>query len=393
MDGRLMVPQHVDVLIVGGGPVGAALGLALAQRETSFRVLEARPAGSAEQRRDPRALALSYNTRLILERWQAWAPVAALTTPLQQVHVSQRGGIGRTLLRAQECGVPALGYVGTYDDIAGSLRSQLIERAPTAWLSGIRVRDIAAAGHYAVLTCDTDTGEATITSRLVVLADGGGLLERVPGIQILEREYGQTAVLATVQCPAAPAHTAWERFTPDGPIALLPLRDRHAVIWTRRSDRVDAVLNLDDAAFCHALTDAFGERAGPFAAPSERQSAVLRLRAAKPITSPRIVLVGNAAHALHPVAGQGFNLGLRDAWDLAELLARRADPGGVDLLASYRARRRRDMATGIALTNGLLGLFGNSDPLIDAGRGFGLGLLDLLPPAKRWIAGRLMFGA
>jgi 2-octaprenyl-6-methoxyphenol hydroxylase len=378
-----------DVAVIGGGPVGAVLALALRGSGRRVAVLEARedPVAAA----DPRALAVSWGSRLILERLGVWARVPA--TAIRNIHVSARGSFGRAVLSAGECGVPELGYVVSYRDLHRALHEDLAA-SDAAYLTGAEVTEVscdAGAGRVAF----GRGGEAReARAQLVVLADGGRLVQAVRGLRRREREYGQWAVVAEVGVGRPHNNAAYERFTATGPVALLPRGEGYALVWTARAEQAQALLALDDGAFLARLHEHFGGRAGRFLAAGPRAGFPLALREAQARGVPRLALLGNAAHTLHPVAGQGFNLGLRDAWELAELLlrCRGADPGSEELLARFRARRRLDTEGGVLFTDSLVRLFSNDLPVLSAARGAALTALDLLPPAKRFLGRRMIFG-
>ncbi|HSD62082.1 MAG TPA: FAD-dependent oxidoreductase [Burkholderiales bacterium] len=382
--------DRYDLIVIGGGPVGAALTLALRASGISVAVLEARddPAGAA----DPRALAVSWGSRLLLDRLGVWARIPA--TAIGIIHVSTKGSVGRSVLTAQETGVPALGYVVSYRDLYRALHEALADSEAT-YLTGAVVTEVRCDAEAGRISFRRAGAEQQASARLVVLADGGRLAQAIPGVGRSEREYGQWAVVAEVRADRAHGNTAYERFTPSGPLALLPQGEAYALVWTAPPDKAQELLALDDAAFLGRLQAHFGARAGRFVAAGPRAGFPLALRETESQGVPRLALLGNAAHTLHPVAGQGFNLGLRDAWELAELLLRRpgADPGGDDMLREFRSRRRLDTEAGILFTDSLVRVFSNADPLLAAVRGTALTILDLLPPAKRFLARRMIFGA
>lgn len=382
-----MDTEAPDILIAGGGPVGAALALALEGSGHSVLLAEARSAAPGEARAaaagDARAIALSYASRLILERLHAWSGLPA--TPIATIHISQRGGFGRTLIRAEDCALPALGYVVSYDDL---WRSLLAAPSSASRLFGARLS--AFDGSKAVV--QTQEGERTFAPRLTVFADGArsGSDGAAPAYS---KDYRQTALVAWVKTAQASQGRAWERFTPEGPLALLPQGAGYALVWTASAERVEHLCALDTPAFLAELRAAFGERLGAFIEAGARSAFALALRYRREETQARSLSVGNASQTLHPVAGQGFNLGLRDAWELA-LLARDArDPGSDSFVDAYRRERALDRRAGIRFTDGLVGLFSNSDPVLGCARGAGLLALDLLPFARRFIARRMIFGA
>ena len=379
--------EHVNIAIVGGGPVGAALAAALSGSEHSVAVLEVRKELSAQ---DPRAIALSQGARLILERLNAWPALANKATPITNIHVSQRGGFGRAELRASEMGVPALGYVTQYGDLYAALAEQLQQSGATV-LIGAQVSAINSTGAYGVVEYSRDGAEYMLTADLIVLADGG---KSLPGEQEV-KDYGQTAILATVTTAQAHANRAYERFTPEGPMALLPLGEAYALVWTVPNSKVEAVLALDDAAFLAQLHNRFGDRQGRFLSVTKRASFPLRMIVSEPTQALRILRVGNAAQTLHPVAGQGFNLGLRDAWHLAQLIwdADQAALGGAEFCKRYQTKRDPDVRGGMRMTDLMVELFSNDNFMLRHGRGIGLALMDALPPLKKAFARKMMFGA
>ncbi|MCX7673875.1 MAG: FAD-dependent monooxygenase [Thiobacillaceae bacterium] len=380
--------EHVDVAIVGGGPIGLALALALDGSGLAVALLEA---GTRFERGDPRAIALAQGSRLILERLGVWPTLAMHATPIETIHVSQRGTPGRTVLTAREAGVPALGYTVEYGQLHRALAQGLHAQAALV-LTGARVGVVRPAAGCGLIEYDQAGQTRQLSARLIVLADGGGLPARGT---VLAKDYGVSAIVCTVSTHLPHAHTAYERFTPQGPIALLPLGEAYALVWTTPAAEVERRLGLAEQDFLAELQTAFGERQGRFLAASPRAAFPLRLRQVGERPRPGLVRVGNAAQTLHPVAGQGFNLGLRDAWQLARLAAEtpRSALGGADFLARYGALRRWDVAGGLVMTDVLAELFTGADPLAGAVRGAALTLLDTLPPLKRTLARKMMFGA
>lgn len=341
---------RADVLVLGAGPVGCTLALALQGSSHRVRLVDPQPAATPGFR----PIALSHASRLILERVGAWGAFPA--TPIETIHVSQSGAFGRTRLEAREAGVPGLGYVTQYADLVAALRACLrIEREP---------------------------GEAP---RLTVHAEGRAA-------QVRERRYAQDAVVARVAAEPASQATAYERFTSEGPLAMLPLAGEWAVVWSARPERASALAAAAPQEFLAALQRAFGARAGRFVAVRERACAPLALRVRASRVEAREVFIGNAAQTLHPVAGQGLNLGLRDAWDLAQALHATEDPGAPQALARFAAARRLDAAATIGATEVLARGFLGNHPLARAARGVALTLLDIAPPARNFFARRMIFG-
>jgi 2-octaprenyl-6-methoxyphenol hydroxylase len=398
-----MDAESVDILIAGGGPVGAALALALEGSGHSVALAEARGADSGGARSadatgtrsassgaarsapagDARALALSYASRLLLERLHAWSGMH--TTPIETIHVSQQGGFGRTLISAADCDVPALGYVANYDDLQQSL---LAVPCSARRLFGARLTSFD--GSRARL--QTQEGERTFAPRLTVFADGARIADE-RAAPAYSKDYRQTALVAWVRTEQPHRGRAWERFTPEGPLALLPHGAGYALVWTMAPERGAQLAALDTPSFLAALRTAFGDRVGAFVEAGGRSAFPLALRYLREETQAHSLAVGNAAQTLHPVAGQGFNLGLRDAWELARLAHAARDPGSERFIGAYRRARALDRRAGIRFTDSLVGLFSNSDPLLKLGRGAGLLALDLLPFARRFIGRRMIFGA
>ena len=383
-----MTPEHVDIAIIGGGPVGASLALGLEDSGLSVALLEARDKLEVA---DPRALALSQGCRLILQRLGAWEALAARATPIESIHVSQRGGLGRALLTAEDGGVPALGYVAEYGALVAALAGRLLKCGATV-LTGARVTDVAATSAYGAVRYQRGGVERLLTARLVVLSEGGRSL---PAHLRQDKDYGQSAVIASVSTQRPHGRRAYERFTPEGPIALLPLGDDYALVWTTPSARVETRLAMPDEEFLAHLQTAFGDRQGRFIRVGPRAAFPLKLRLAADSASPRILRIGNAAHTLHPVAGQGFNLGVRDAWHLARVIldAPRERLGEAALSSAYAAERRFDVFGGSLMTDLLVEAFSNGRPLLGHARGAALALLDLVPALKNLFARKMMFGA
>lgn len=374
----------LPVAIVGGGPVGLALALMLRRAGIGCEVLDARPFGAADN--DRRVLALSHGSRQILERLDTWQQIDA--TPIASIHVSQQGRLGRTLIRAQDASVPALGYVAEAGALGASLACACTA-AGVALRHGTRVTHSEADADRALLHCATTRGSEDTQARLIAWAEGAVSGES----DVVRRDYGQQAIVATVQTRGSPAGIAYERFTADGPVALLPLDDRYALVWTVPATESADLLALDERAFLSRLHDIFSGRLD-FTAVSDRTAFPLGLRYRKTPVSERTVWLGNAAQTLHPVAGQGFNLALRDVSQLARLLQQGpADCGSAAVLARHAAARQLDRRSTIGFTDGLVRFFGLRGRLAGPARGAGLLALDLLPAARHFLAQRMIFGA
>jgi 2-octaprenyl-6-methoxyphenol hydroxylase len=352
----------------------------------SIALLEAKTEFAA---RDPRALALAQGTRLILERLGVWNALASRATAIETIHVSQRGGIGRAVLEAKKLAVPALGYTTEYGDLYAALATGLPE-AGADLITGARVTAVRPASGCGLVEYERDGKACVLTARLIVLADGG---KSLPGA-VNVKDYDQSALICTVKTELPHGNRAYERFTPAGPMALLPLGEGYALVWTTANADLETRMQWDDATFLRELQAGFGDRQGRFVAAGPRSVFPLRLVTAREVTEPGLVRIGNAAQTLHPVAGQGFNLGLRDAWWLAETVLDMApeDLGGTQFLTRYLKHRRWDVGGGIAMTDLLVGLFANDLPLVSQARGLALSAMDFLPPVKQAFARKMMFG-
>jgi 2-octaprenyl-6-methoxyphenol hydroxylase len=378
-----------DVVIVGGGPVGSALAIALADGTRSMLLVEARDDPAHED--DPRTLALSFGSRLILERLGVWNQIAPATA-IRTIHVSHRGGFGRVLLTASEFGLPALGYVVPYVALQRALAQGAQRASNVTSLTGLRAAKVEANADSVDLHFEQASGTmgCTARGRLAVIADGGAA-QGLTHVQV--REYRQSALVANILTSRPHRNWAFERFTPEGPLALLPRDAGFALVWTSGPESTALLCSLPPSAFLAHLQSAFGQRAGIFTGVERRAAFPLALRVAEPPTVARTLLLGNAAQTLHPVAGQGLNLGLRDAWELAEeIQLRPGDPGKQQVLTAYANRRRHDRASGITVTDTLVRVFSNNRLPLRWLRGCGLTLLDSLPPVKRAFMQQMMFG-
>jgi len=371
-----------DILIGGAGPVGLALAAMLVRQGMApqrIALIDARPLEQAVH--DPRSLALSWGSRQLLEEVRAW-PAGA--TPIREIHVSRRGHFGRTLMTADEFSLPELGYVSRY----GTLVQALSAAASAAGVHVERPIQIAtreeSADGIALMLADG----RTLRGQIMVQAEGG-LFADQPGKPI-SRDYKQTAVISHVTVSAPVAARAFERFTDEGPLALLPQDDGYALVWCLRPARAAQVAALPDDAFLPQLQQAFGQRLGRIMNATPRISYPLGLNAGAHHTA-RMVAIGNAAQTLHPVAGQGLNLGLRDAAVLARMLA--ISPTTLTL-QEYVSCRRQDRGLTIALTDTMARIFASApDGAFSQGLlGMTLGMMDVVTPAKGLLAGQMMFG-
>lgn len=354
-----------SVAIVGGGPVGMTLALALRNHGVTSEIFEAR--ARANIANDARVLALSDGARQVLDWLGIWQQLAA--TPIETIHVSHRGGFGRTCLRAKELNLPTLGWV-----LPAKHLIQALDQA------------IAACG-IAYHEARKIPAGPKVGFALTAWAEGA-----VDGMTGKSRDYGQHAVLCTVRVAGAHHNVAWERFTSEGPVALLPLGDGYALVLIVADADLARTKALPDEQFLALVQERFGTR-HRFTAASPRVSYALGLRYRENPVGPREVWLGNAAQTLHPVAGQGFNLALRDVWELAQQLGGAVDAGNPALLAAYATGRVVDRRGAITFTNILIDAFGSDFPPLLHMRGAGLLALDLIPPLRAFVAKRMMYGA
>lgn len=378
----------VDVAICGAGPVGLALAALMARRGVAparIALVDAKALGQAIS--DPRSIALSWGSRMLLEDVGAW-PLPA--TPIHEIHISRRGHLGRSVMDRAEHKLDALGYVARYGDVVDAL-ARACERAGVQVLRPVRVAGLVEDRDGVAL--ELDDGR-TLHAKAAVQAEGGVFGEQADKTQ--RRDYVQTAVIARVTASEPIAHRAFERFTDEGPLALLPQdgADGHqyALVWCVHPERAQQLLDLGEPEFLRRLGDAFGERLGTFTRASARAAFPLGLNA-DPRFSARTVAIGNAAQTLHPVAGQGLNLGLRDAAVLARLLARGIDQDGgiADALSRFAEERARDRGAIIRTTDAMARVFANTGPLQPV-LGLALAALDTVKPARMLLAELMMFG-
>jgi 2-octaprenyl-6-methoxyphenol hydroxylase len=390
-------PLDFDLVIVGGGLIGGSLACALSGAGLKIALVEAVAAEVREQPSyDERVIALSWGSRRILEAIGLWGAVAADASPILQVHISDRGHFGFSHLDHAELGVEALGYVVPARALGLAIRGALTASDEVDLLCPARLVGQRAGAEGVALELHTAQGPRTLATRLLVAADGGeSAVRKDLGVPVEERTYGHDAIITTVTPDRPRPGVAFERFTETGPLALLPMtQGRYSVVWTCREEETAEILALGDQDFLARLQARFGHRLGRLARPATRRAYPLKLLVTRETVGPRSVLIGNAAHTLHPVAGQGFNLGLRDVAALAEVIvgcaARGGDPGSAEVLEAYRGWRGRDQREVALLTDGLARLFVNPWLPLRLARGAGLIGLDLAGPARRALARRLM---
>lgn len=377
-----MTERDYDIAICGAGPAGMALAALLVKRgvpAARIALIDAKTLAQASH--DPRSLALSWGSRQILEEVHAWP---ALATAIEQIHVSRRGQFGRSLIDRSDYQLPALGYVTRYGDIVTALGA-VCAQAGVSSLRPARVLALDETADAVTLILDAEGAPKTIRAALVVQAEGGLFNEQAT--RAVNRDYQQTAIIAQVRSSTPPPHRAYERFTEQGPLALLPQDDEYSLVWCVRPDTARELLALDDQAFLTALGQAFGDRVGAFTRTTPRLGFPLGLNAAAHSTV-RTVAIGNAAQTLHPVAGQGLNLGLRDVAVLARVLAQAATP---EQLAHYTALRQRDRRTTVRITDTMARIFANESPAQSL-LGLSLAAIDIISPARSLLAELMMYG-
>ncbi|MEK2611684.1 2-octaprenyl-6-methoxyphenyl hydroxylase [Pseudomonas shirazensis] len=386
--------SRVNLAIIGGGLVGASLALALqaGAKARGWKILLIEPfaPGDAFQPSyDARSSALSFGTRQIYQQLGLWPAISQRAEPILQIHVSDRGRFGATRLDASEEGVPALGYV-VENAWLGQCLWQGLDPEVVSWRCPAEVKAMQPIEGGYRLQLDDDT---SLECDLAVLADGGrSSLREQLGIHVQRRPYQQSALIANITPGEAHGGQAFERFTEQGPMALLPLPDnRCALVWTRQGMDAKRLAEIDERNFLAELQQIFGYRLGALRQVGARHLYPLALVAASEQVRPHLVVLGNAAHSLHPIAGQGFNLSLRDVQALAEgLLAGPQHPGDLATLQTYQQRQQLDQSLTIGFSDQVTRMFGSSQPLLATGRNLGLLGLDLLPPAKRWFARQAM---
>ena len=372
--------------------VGASLALALGGSGKRVALIEAVAADAAGQPSfDDRTTALGNGSRRIFETLGVWQHLDAHAGAVREIRVSDAGHYGAARLSAAEQGLEALGYVVSNRHIGAALWKQLAAQPAIALRCPARVLEVQLGADRARLT--VQAGAELVEARVVVAADGAhSLVRAAAGISALVEDYNQVAVVVHVLTDQLASGVAYERFTATGPLAVLPLADgRYTVVWTVTPARATQLLALGDAEFIDEMQRGFGWRIGRIVRAGARAAYPLRLSRADAMTGRRAVLVGNAAQALHPVAGQGFNLGLRDAALLAEILAAAPDPGAAAVLEDYERRRAADRRGMIRFTDGLVKLFASERPGVAAARSAGLLLFDVVPAAKRALS-RLSWG-
>ncbi len=387
-----------DVIIAGGGMVGTSLALALATLKLRIAVVEAVPRREAEQPSfDERSTALSRSSQRLFTALGLWDDIVAASTPIRSVHVSDKGRFGFSHIDADEQGVEALGFVVINRVLGCVLQESLDSCATVDVLCPARIVGVDLVDGLRSVTADVDGKKRTLTCRLLVAADGARSQVRdMLGLNATHVDYGQRAIIGNLLTELPVDNRAFERFTEEGPVAMLPIRDdRTAFVWIMSTEAAEDSMALSDEAFLAELQSAFGNRLGEFSRVGKRAAYPLWLSKASGLVAERAVLVGNAAHGLHPVAAQGFNLGLRDVATLSDCIADSLavegfDPGSAELLQRFADWRRADQKKLVRFTDGIVRLFGSRRPPVRAMRDLGMLGFDLVPGVRRLFARHTM---
>jgi len=381
--------QEYDIGIVGGGLAGASLACCLAELPVRIAVFEQFPAGPAQPSYDDRGLALSLSSYRILNAIDIWPALAGKAVPVKHVHVSDKGKFGFVRLHAADLGLPAMGYVVAASDIGHALLQKIATLKNVDYICPAEVGAVNIAGDRVNIDLVGSGQSDTVSCRLLVAADGSNsLIRQKLGIAVDIKDYQQSAIVANVTTASDHGFTAYERFTRDGPLALLPMSQGRSVsVFTVAEATTDDCLKLTDADYLALIQKVFGSRLGRFIKVGSRKAYPLRLVQAARQYQDRMVLLGNAAHTVHPNGAQGFNLGLRDVAALAELIIKavhqQQDPGSEALLVEYARSRADDQARVIRFTDTMANLFYNDDPLKTLCRTAGMLALDALPFLKQ----------
>lgn len=387
MDAKQITP----LVIAGGGLVGSLMALLLAQKRPDVAVTIVEPQADGPVP-DKRTIALAAATVDLLCRQGIWQDLATTAEPIQHIHVSDRGYLGATRLHAEQEGVAALGYVVPAAALNRALYDRLQQCEQVQWLAGSAVTRLTQQQDACDVTVQTPSGEVQFAAQLVVGADGQRSFVREQlGIDVQCTDYGQVGIIATLTLDKPLNGWAYERFTETGPLALLPLPQQQAsLVWSVHAEQAEELLQRSDADFLAQLQSAFGYRAGRFTAVEQRLQFPLRLHLAERSVAHRAVLIGNASHALHPIAGQGFNLGVRDAICLSDALASAEDFGAYRTLAGYWRERAADYHMIIGLTDMLVRGFSNHYWPMNVCRNLALLGLDTVPSVRQAFARQTM---
>lgn len=385
--------EQFDIIVVGGGMVGVTMVRALAHLPLRIAFIEAVSYRADTQPSfDDRVIALSQGSARILNNLNLFAEIARHSCPIRHIHVSDKGRCAFARLHAEDYDVDALGYVSSAKLLGASLIKDLSQQQNLSIFQPATLTQITEQDHGYSLEIALGDSAQQLYCGLLIAADGDHSTVRGKvGIAVNRVDYKQSAIVANVSCEFDHANVAYERFTAQGPLALLPMREKTmGVVWTHARKNVEQTMALDDQQFCRQLQQQFGARLGEIRAVSKRHAYSLGLAYPESPVAKRLVLIGNAAHTLHPVAGQGFNLGMRDLAMLAQLIEQALhngqDIGSEALLQQYAAQRKADHKTIIRFTHGLVLGFSNALAPFKLARGVGLLATDLIPMFKRRLA-------
>ena len=400
-----------DLIIIGGGLVGASLACALSGSSLRIAIVEAFPFKSDDSEYQPafdaRSVALSYTSKQVFEGMGLWSSINKLgVAAIKKIHISDRGHAGITRLNAEDENVDALGYVVETRVIGKALFEDLKKQKNITLIAPAKLKNFDLSLNSASVIIETgnegDVKEMILSAKLLVAADGGdSVVRRLSGVRIKQRNYEQSAVIANIATNLPHNNRAFERFTDSGPLALLPMAateteaNRYSLVWTINSSDKDDMMSWDDETFLNKLKERFGERAGEFINVSKRHVYPLSLMRAKEHVRERLAIIGNAAHSLHPVAGQGFNLGLRDVAALSQVIIDAERAGNMDIgllttLHTYADWRKRDHIQTAMATDSLVRVFSNNILPLAALRNLGLLVVDVVPPLKKVFARHAM---
>lgn len=393
--------DNYDIVIAGGGMIGTSLALALMPLGLRVAVVEAVARKDAQQPSfDDRSTALSRSTQRMFEAMGLWDEVVAASTPIRKIHVSDKGRFGFSHIDAEEQGVEALGYVVINRVLGEVLQDRLDKAGAIEVFCPARITALDLGPQRASATLQSADGDRVLTGKLLVAADGANSAVRtMMGISVQKRDYEQRAVIGNLRPEKRLENRAFERFTPDGPLAILPLAgDRAGFVWTVAEHDADRVMGLSDEEFLAEIQQQFGYRLGIFSRVGARACYPLVLSKAVRLTATRSVLVGNSAHGLHPVSAQGFNLGMRDVAALCDCIAdavpatrhEESDPGDRQRLDRYAKWRRPDQQKLVQFTDNLVRLFGSSRPGLRTLRDIGMIGFDLVPGVRPLFAKHTM---
>ncbi len=390
--------QQFDIVIVGGGMIGVSLGIALNGQGLKIAIIEANEFSvNTQPNYDDRAIALAYGSKCVFEGMDLWSKMQALVTPIKNIHISDQGHFGVTRINHRNENVEALGYVITAREMGNVLLKSLKTKKDVHLFSSATLSELNFSADYATCTLETtNSGKHNLNTRLVIAADGGqSTIRSKLEFTTSYNSYEQTAIIANVSTELGHNNVAYERFTPDGPLALLPMpNERCAIVWTHAKAQAEKIMALNNSDFLTKLQKSFGTRLGNITNVGKRRSYPLSLVRAKQQIQHRLVLIGNAAHTLHPIAGQGFNLGLRDVAALAQLITEaqktQLDIGHIDVLSRYVKWRKRDQDIITGFTHSLVKIFSTTFGPLAFARNMGLVATDIMPPLKHLLAKHTM---